>query len=168
MRGLHVKTPFSSVHLTSLQILHLEAVIFSEYRLLGELLFGYPNLEDLTITLPHFLSNKIEPEFKQLPKLVRAVIDKHDFPLEFVNSVQFLRINWVLSTSLPLFFVVFFLSFLRKMMIYDILLLQMDDGGEGIESWIPEFHNLSHIELHYVDFTDENRLQVSQTSKSCH
>ncbi|KAG5090017.1 hypothetical protein JHK86_002629 [Glycine max] len=138
LRGLHVKTPFSSVHLTSLQILHLEAVIFSEYRLLGELLFGYPNLEDLTITLPHFLSNKIEPEFKQLPKLVRAVIDKHDFPLEFVNSVQFLRINW------------------------------MDDGGEGIESWIPEFHNLSHIELHYVDFTDENRLQVSQTSKSCH
>ncbi|KAL5182040.1 hypothetical protein HKD37_01G002808 [Glycine soja] len=101
-----------------------------EYRLLGELLFGYPNLEDLTITLPHFLSNKIEPEFKQLPKLVRAVIDKHDFPLEFVNSVQFLRINW------------------------------MDDGGEGIESWIPEFHNLSHIELHYVDFTDENRLQT--------
>ncbi|RZB84558.1 hypothetical protein D0Y65_032729, partial [Glycine soja] len=39
-------------------------------------------------------SNAIEAKFKKLPKLVRAVMNKDQIPLEVVHNVQFLRINW--------------------------------------------------------------------------
>lgn len=69
----------------------------SEYRLLADLLSGCPNLEDMELKYLGSTSNAIEAKFKKLPKLVRAVMNKDQIPLEVVHNVQFLRINWVLN-----------------------------------------------------------------------
>lgn len=62
-----------------------------------------------------FDSYEIEAKFKKLPKLVRALICKHIIPLKVVYNVEFLRMNTL--------FVCHFFLFVRKMGIYDILLL---------------------------------------------
>ncbi|KAH1219361.1 putative F-box/LRR-repeat protein [Glycine max] len=81
---------FSSADLPLLKILHLPHNI----NFFGELLSGCPNLEDMELKYLGSTSNAIEAKFKKLPKLVRAVMNKDQIPLEVVHNVQFLRINW--------------------------------------------------------------------------
>ncbi|XP_028186674.1 FBD-associated F-box protein At3g49020-like [Glycine soja] len=89
---------FSSADLPLLKILHLPHVFFSQnINFFGELLSGCPNLEDMELKYLGSTSNAIEAKFKKLPKLVRAVMNKDQIPLEVVHNVQFLRINWVLN-----------------------------------------------------------------------
>ncbi|KAG4978912.1 hypothetical protein JHK86_038386 [Glycine max] len=66
----------------------------SNINFFGELLSGCPNLEDMELKYLGSTSNAIEAKFKKLPKLVRAVMNKDQIPLEVVHNVQFLRINW--------------------------------------------------------------------------
>ncbi|TKY45872.1 F-box/LRR-repeat protein [Spatholobus suberectus] len=84
-----------SVDLRPLKILHLNSVTFSEDRDLAELLSGSPNLEDLEVSDLYFESYVVGTKFTRLAKLVRAHIFTPEFPLEVVNNVQFLRINWM-------------------------------------------------------------------------
>ncbi|TKY66071.1 F-box/LRR-repeat protein [Spatholobus suberectus] len=84
-----------SVDLRRLKILHLNSVTFSEDRDLAELLSGSPNLEDLEVSDLYFESYVVGTKFTRLAKLVRAHIFTPEFPLQVVNNVEFLRINWM-------------------------------------------------------------------------
>eukprot|EP00256_Glycine_max_P068067 XP_025982662.1 F-box/FBD/LRR-repeat protein At5g56420 [Glycine max] len=82
------------VYLPRLKILHLSSVAFSKDRDLAQLLSGSPNLEDLEASDLMFKSYVVETEFRRLSNLLRAHIFTPEFPLEVVDNVQFLRINW--------------------------------------------------------------------------
>lgn len=99
---------FSSVDLPSLKILSLIDVLFSEYRLIGDLLSGCPNLEDLTAVSLCFRSYVLEAKFKKLPKLIRANVEKSLIPLEVVSNVQFLHLKQVLNNLICLTFLSIF------------------------------------------------------------
>lgn len=91
------------VYLPRLKILHLSSVAFSKDRDLAQLLSGSPNLEDLEASDLMFKSYVVETEFRRLSNLLRAHIFTPEFPLEVVDNVQFLRINWVLIISVRFF-----------------------------------------------------------------
>ncbi|KAG4378499.1 hypothetical protein GLYMA_17G048402v4 [Glycine max] len=98
----------------------------------AELLCGCPNLEDLNAENLGCIYDEhgdefyddmegIQARFKTLPKLVRAHIHKPDavVPLEVVNNVEFMSIDWIRCVYL--------------------------------QYYMPEFHNLTHIEFGYLD-----------------
>ncbi|KAJ1404691.1 Leucine-rich repeat domain superfamily [Sesbania bispinosa] len=106
---------FSSVHLPSLKILHLDEVIMLEPRYLMELLRGCPILEDLkAIELDCYIS-PADPfpdgEFKLcFPKLMRADIEEccletSSIPLKAIRNVEVLRIDKYVEypNDIPLF-----------------------------------------------------------------
>lgn len=109
---------FKSVDLPLLTTLHLQSFIL-ERRDMAELLRGSPNLEYLFVG--HMYFSGPEARFERLPKLLRATIAFGHVPLEVVNNVQFLRIDW------------------------------MEHKEEA--NLIPEFQNLTHLELGYSECT---------------
>ena len=50
----------------------------------------------LDLFVGHMYFSGPEARFERLPKLLRATIAFGHVPLEVVNNVQFLRIDWVL------------------------------------------------------------------------
>ncbi|KAK7395457.1 hypothetical protein VNO78_16016 [Psophocarpus tetragonolobus] len=75
-------------------------------------------------------------KWKRLTKLVRAVIVRFKVPFEIVSNVQFLRIRWI------------------------------DEELVGIEDRIPEFYNLTHLELGTLDY-DFDWLEILEIIKHC-
>lgn len=126
----------SSVDFPSLKILHFNLVYFSQLKDLAEFLSGTPNLEVLEAINLSLFSHEMEAKFKRLPKLVRAVIVRFIVPLEVVDNVRFLRINSV------------------------------DHLWSDIEEQIPEFYNLTHIEMGSLEYT-RDWLDVLELLKHC-
>ncbi|KAJ1382008.1 Leucine-rich repeat domain superfamily [Sesbania bispinosa] len=139
-----------SFALPELKILHLKSLRFSELVCLAHFLSGCPNVEDLKTEGLCFEKPSTNVEFRSLPKLVRADIDRYisseavayvKFPLEVVSNVKFLRI--------------------KKMN------AELNDTGIGL---IPEFHNLISIELNYIVCNDLNVnlwIEVVEVLKHC-
>ncbi|KAJ1383970.1 Leucine-rich repeat domain superfamily [Sesbania bispinosa] len=140
LKGLTVEAPLS-VHLPSLKILHLGIIVFLERGYFLEFLSGCPILEDLKTHVLTFRNYLTKGEFNSLPKLVRADISRHHIPLEAVNNVEYLRIDWMDMVN-------------EK---YTICCYK---------DFIPIFHNLTHIDLTYVNYI-KDWLEVVEVLNSC-
>ncbi|CAJ1795370.1 unnamed protein product [Sphenostylis stenocarpa] len=88
---------FSSVDFPMLKIMHLRDLTFLEHRHFVELLSAAPNLEDLEAVDLIFFCRAVQPRFKTLPKLDRAMIAKIDVSLVVLSNAKFLRVDWVMN-----------------------------------------------------------------------
>ncbi|XP_061366705.1 F-box/FBD/LRR-repeat protein At4g00160-like [Gastrolobium bilobum] len=132
----------SRVDFPALKILHFNFVRFLERRYLAEFLSGCPVLEDLETNGLYFSNNLLNVgECKSLSKLVRAYISKTHIPLEAVNNVESLRIDWLDDVN-------------------------DKDMTPSIKFLIPEFYNLTHIELTYFYF-NMNWVELVEVLKHC-
>ena len=87
---------FSSADFPLLKVLHLSSIHILDGNHVHQILSACPDVEDLKIEIaykPTFCGYEDINEFKRLPNLLRAVIDKDVVPLEVVCNVQFLKIN---------------------------------------------------------------------------
>ncbi|XP_027927517.1 uncharacterized protein LOC114184404 [Vigna unguiculata] len=87
---------FSSADLPLLKVLHLCSIKIFDGNHVHQILSACLNVEDLKIEdvyIPVFGGYEDINQFKRLPNLLRAVIDKNVVPLEVVGNVQFLSLN---------------------------------------------------------------------------
>ncbi|XP_061341177.1 F-box/FBD/LRR-repeat protein At4g00160-like [Gastrolobium bilobum] len=140
LRELTVKALFP-VHLSSLKFLHLYDVAFYKSRCFAELLSGCPVLEYLEEDELQFGDSLTVGEFKCLPKLVRAYINRLHVPLESVRNVEFLRIEWMSE-------------------------LDNINSRFNFKDPIPMFHNLTHVELIHLYFISD-WLEIVEVLKRC-
>ncbi|XP_047157677.1 putative FBD-associated F-box protein At5g44940 [Vigna umbellata] len=97
----------SSADLPLLKVLHLHSIHILEQSRnhLQQMLSACPNVEDLKVKDVLFGGYDVINEFKLLPNLVRAVIEKDTVPLKVVENVQFLSIQMKVSegkTDVPI------------------------------------------------------------------
>jgi len=90
LQRVNLKIP--SAHFPLLKVLHLHGVIILGGNPLQQILSASPKLEDLEVKNVYG-DDETMGEFKRLPNLLRAAIDKDLVPLEVVDNVQFLGIR---------------------------------------------------------------------------
>ncbi|XP_061352946.1 F-box/FBD/LRR-repeat protein At4g26340-like [Gastrolobium bilobum] len=134
----------SSVDLPSLKILSLCSVVFLDPRYLAELLSGCPILEDFKLKKIFFNNALPEGEFKRIPMLVRADIHRGYIPLEIVSNVEFLCLH----------------EFELEDVDEEMDVVNNEDTNPSIIDFVPVFHNLSHIEVNYMDYSKDWRMVV--------
>ncbi|KAL2337321.1 hypothetical protein Fmac_011767 [Flemingia macrophylla] len=157
LENIEVNT-FCSVDLPSLKILHLDRVIFLDPRHLVEFLSGAPNLEDLEIEDDSWVTNSYDTEgnFRRLPILVKAAIDKQGIPLDLVYKVQLLRQDDMMN-SVPLCYKLDIFSAVLSSKTLVVLSLQ----SLNVKVLCPvDLPSLKILYLFNVEFLDRNQLAM--------